>query len=91
MNLLDLNGDGDITINEIYETILSLMEEQVGLNINGRDKKENVITTLKLMLPVDTYKQYGFMIDKSIDFIFLIANNTKMLKKLKKKYCKCLP
>jgi hypothetical protein len=91
MDLIDLNEDGDITMSEIYETILSLMKEQVKLNINGNDKKDNVLTTLRLILPTDIYKQYEFMISKAIDFIFLIANNKKMLNELSKKYCKCLP
>jgi len=88
---MDINGDGKVTIDEIYETILSLMKDQVKLKIDGVDKKDNVLVVLKLMLPPDTYKQYEFMIDKAIDFIFLIANNKKMLKELTKKYCKCLP
>jgi len=88
---MDINGDGKVTIDEIYETILSLMKDQVKLKIDGVDKKDNVLVVLKLMLPQDTYKQYEFMIDKAIDFIFLIANNKKMLKELTKKYCKCLP
>ena len=88
-SVLDYNGDGKITIDDIYQLILDVMNTEATKKIDGTDKKNNTIQTIKNILPTELFDKFEPMIDRAIDFIFMIGQNTKLLKHLKKS-CKCL-
>ena len=89
-SILDYNGDGNISLDDLYMFILDIMNTESKKKIDGADKKNNTIQTIKNIIPTDLFDKFEPMIDKAIDFIFSIAQNTKLLKHLKKS-CSCLP
>lgn len=88
--ILDYDEDGEITINDLYMFILDIMKIESKKKIDGLDKKKNTLNTIRSALPIDTYNRYEPMLNKAIDFIYTISQNTNLLKHLKKN-CKCLP
>jgi len=88
-DLLDYDGDGDITMYDIYELILDAMNLEAKKKINGSDKKDNTMKTIQGFIPEDLYDRFEPMIISAIDFIYTLGQNTKLLKHIKKN-CKCL-
>lgn len=88
MNILDRDHDGDLDLDDIYALIIDLMrQESKNKDINGINKKYNVMKNIQIVLG-DSFQRYEPFIDKTIDFIFQIAQNSSMLKFLKKRcYC----
>ena len=89
MELLDRNGDNKIDLQDIYFIISDIMKDQKKLKISGSDKKDNVLKTLKNIMPVDLYNRFEPLLSPAIEFILSVANGKVSLKHLKK-HCKCL-
>lgn len=90
MNILDRDNDGDIDLDDIYSLIIELMFQESkdkSKKGSGIEKKYNVMRNIKIVLGSVVFSRYEPMIDKSIDFIYSIAQNTKALKFLKKNCC----
>ena len=88
MNILDRDKDGDIDLDDIYSLIIELMfQESKNKNKGGIEKKYDVMRNIKIVLGTVIFSRYEPMIEKSIDFIYSIAQNTKALKFLKKNCC----
>lgn len=86
--ILDIDGNGKVDMQDIYFIITETMNEQEKLKINGSDKKDKTLQTVRNIIGVHLYDRFEPMIDAAIEFILAVANNKKLLKHLKKN-CKC--
>ena len=78
-------------INEdnIIDTILKLMEQvESFIDKNGTDKKNYVMSGVRVIIGNDAYERYHFFISSFIDFAISISKGKKLnLNNIKKKYC----
>jgi hypothetical protein len=97
LNILDRDHDGDIDLEDVYGLIIELMFQESkdkkasGMEkkkASGMEKKYSVLKNIRIVMGTEIFDRYEPMIEKSIDFIFSIAQNSKALKFLKKS-CKC--
>jgi hypothetical protein len=89
LNILDRDHDGDIDLEDVYGLIIELMfQESKDKKASGMEKKYSVLKNIRIVMGTEIFDRYEPMIEKSIDFIFSIAQNSKALKFLKKS-CKC--
>ena len=78
-------------INEdnIIDTILKLMEQVEGfIDKNGTDKKNYVISGIKVIIGDEAFERYRYFISLFIDFAVNVSKGKKLnLNNIKKKYC----
>lgn len=83
--------DGLKIINEdnIIDTILNLMEQVEGfIGKNGQEKKQYVMSGVRVIIGNDAYDRYKYFISSFIDFAINISKGKKLnLNNIKKKYC----
>lgn len=73
----------------IINTILKLMEQVEGfVDKNGEEKKNYVMSGVKIAIGDEAYERYNFFISMFIDFAISISKGKKLnLNNIKKKYC----
>ena len=73
----------------IIDTILKLMEQvESFIDKNGTDKKNYVMSGVRVIIGNDAYERYHFFISSFIDFAISISKGKKLnLNNIKKKYC----
>ena len=84
--------DDDIQIiNEenIIDVILNLMEKvEDFVDMNGQQKKQYVLKSVRTLIGVEPYKRYEYFISSFIDFVVSVSKGKKInLNNIKKKYC----
>ena len=88
MELDKLNKE-DVDENNIIQTILNLMEQVEGfIDKNGQEKKQYVMSGVRVIIGNDAYERYRYFISSFIDFTISISKGKKLnLNNIKKKYC----
>ena len=85
------NMETNNLVNEdnIIDTILKLMEQvESFIDKNGTDKKNYVMSGVRVIIGNDAYERYHFFISSFIDFAISISKGKKLnLNNIKKKYC----
>lgn len=89
MNFLDFNNDGHVNLDDIYFIITDLMKEQQDFKISGKEKKSNVLVTLKSLIGEDLYIKFEPVLSPAIEFILSVAHNKRLLKHFKKTCLSC--
>ena len=84
--------DKDIKIiNEenIIDVIINLMEKvEDFVDMNGQQKKQYVLKSVRTLIGVEPYKRYEYFISSFIDFVVSVSKGKKInLNNIKKKYC----
>lgn len=78
-------------INEdnIIDIILNLMEKVENFSeMNGTNKKQYVLKSIKILLGVEPYKRYSYFISSFIDFVVNVSKGKKInINKVKNKFC----
>jgi hypothetical protein len=83
MDILDINNDGTIDIDDIYEIIIRLMKtEKKNKLISGYDKKINVLNQIRAVYGSVVYSRYEPFINKTIDFLHTYIIKNKCYKKI---------
>ena len=78
-----------VSEDNIIDTILKLMEQVEGfVDKNGEEKKNYVMSGVRVVIGDDAYERYHFFISSFIDFTISISKGKKLnLNNIKKKYC----
>ena len=78
-----------ISEDNIIEVILQLMEQvESFVNKNGQEKKQYVMSGVKVIIGDEPYDRYRYFISLFIDFAVNISRGKKLnLNNIKKKYC----
>ena len=78
-----------ISEDNIIEVILQLMEQVEGfVNKNGQEKKQYVMSGVKVIIGGEAYERYRYFISSFIDFAVSVSKGKKInLNNIKKKYC----
>lgn len=79
----------EVDENNIIQTILNLMEQVEGfIDKNGQEKKQYVMTGVKVIIGEEAYDRYRYFISSFIDFVVSVSKGKKInLNNIKKKYC----
>jgi len=88
--VFDYDQNGVLNTDDMFALITDLMKNESKKKVMNSQKKMNVLLHLKNILPSEVYDRFNPMFDKAIDFIYSIAQNTKVLKHLKKN-CTAFP
>ncbi len=87
----DNKNDDLKIINEdnIIDVILDLMEKvEDFVDMNGQQKKNYVLKSVRTLIGVEPYKRYEYFISSFIDFAVSVSKGKKInLNNIKKKYC----
>lgn len=86
------NKEDDLEIineDNIIDIILKLMEKvEDFIDMNGKQKKEYVLKSVRTLIGVEPYKRYEYFISSFIDFAVSVSKGKKInLNNIKKKYC----
>ena len=88
MEIDKLNKE-DVDEDNIIQTILNLMEQvESFIDKNGQEKKQYVMTGVKVIIGGEAYERYRYFISSFIDFAVSVSKGKKInLNNIKKKYC----
>jgi hypothetical protein len=81
--VFDINKDGMIDYDDIYEFIIRIMNEQKKNKLlSGDDKKLNTLNQIRAVIGGENYDRYEPFLKKTIDFIYKNFIKNKCYKKI---------
>ena len=83
MDILDINMDGKVDEDDIYEFIIRIMkQQQKNKLLSGNDKKLNVLNQIRAVLGEEVFDRYSPFLKKTIDFLYKNFIKNKCYKKI---------
>ena len=86
---MDFNNDGKTDLNDIFSMITYYIGNVDKKTIQGKQKKEIVMSSIEKLLSKENYKRYEPILDKSIDYIVLLSKKKEILDNINKVSKKC--
>ena len=86
---MDFNNDGKTDLDDLFSMITYYIGKVDKKTIQGKEKKEIVMSNIEKLLSKENYKRYEPILDKSIDYIVLLSKKKEILDNINKVSKKC--
>jgi prophage maintenance system killer protein len=86
---MDFNNDGKTDLDDLFSMITYYIGKVDKKTIQGKEKKELVMSSIEKLLSKENYERYEPILDKSIDYIVLLSKKKEILDNINKVSKKC--
>jgi prophage maintenance system killer protein len=86
---MDFNNDGKTDLDDLFSMITYYIGKVDKKTIQGKEKKELVMSSIEKLLSKENYERYEPILDKSIDYIVLLSKKKEILDNINKVTKKC--